>query len=74
MTVSELIAVLQEQDPDAKVHFSYNYGDHWRTQVAAEVRKVEYEKVAHSDYHSMAVIVDEDDRRYEQADEVVVLS
>ena len=74
MKVKDLIAALQEKDPDAEVHFSYNYGDHWRTQVAAKVRKVEYEMVVHSDYHSMPIVVDEDDKRYDKAEEVIVLS
>ena len=31
MTVEELINQLGFMDPTAEVHFSYNYGDHWRT-------------------------------------------
>jgi hypothetical protein len=74
MTVRELIEVLQEQDPEAKVHFSYDYGDHWHTSVAPEVARVEDGRVTFSDYHRMAKLVDEDDERFDKAPPVVVLS
>ena len=72
MTVHELIAKLQQEDPDAQVHFAYPSGDHWRTVVTPEVRKVEAAAVTHSDYHGKPVIAGEDD--YEDANCVVVLS
>lgn len=58
MTVSELIEELQGMDPDAEVRFAYNYGDYWRTTVAAEIKYVEDGTVRWSDYHSMDKIVD----------------
>jgi len=40
MKVSELIELLQFQEPDLEVHFSYGYGDHWRTEVAPAVGSI----------------------------------
>jgi hypothetical protein len=65
MKVSELIELLEQQNPDAEVHFSYNYGDHWRTQVAPEVDSVETGMVEYSDYHSMDKVVDSEDDVYD---------
>ena len=78
MQVSELIELLQEMPQDAEVHFQYNYGDHWRTQVAPKVRDVETGFVAYSDYHRMPKVYepdyDEDDETdAEQMTEVVLI-
>lgn len=64
MTVQELIKALQGFDQDAEVHFQYNYGDYWKTQVAPKVDLVEDGYVKHSTYHSMDAVVDEDDEDY----------
>lgn len=70
MTVEELIAELQMMDPNAEVHFAYNYGDHWRTQVAPKVDSVELGNVKYSDYHRMPKVVEyDDDDVYETIDE-----
>ena len=61
LTVQELIDELKYMDPEAYVHFSYNYGDHWRTQVAPVVCSVEEGFVVDSDYHRMPKVVDECD-------------
>lgn len=61
LTVAELIEALQDLDQEAKVVFAYNYGDHWRTQVAGVVEQVEAGAVAYSDYHSMPKVVEGDD-------------
>ena len=61
LTVAELIEELKYRDQDAEVHFSYNYGDHWRTQVAPAVCGVSEGFVVESTYHSMDKIVDECD-------------
>lgn len=61
MKVHELIERLKAEDPDAEVHFTYNYGDHWRTQVAPKVRDVEEQAIIYSDYHSMYRIADEEE-------------
>ena len=72
MKVSELIELLQCEDRDAEVHFSYNYGDHWRTQVAPTVDSVETGFVTYSAYHSMDKVVDEEDFDYDDEGEPVV--
>ena len=61
MQVKELIELLQMEDQDAEVHFQYNYGDHWRTQVAPTVDRVETGFVKYSDYHRMHKLVDDED-------------
>jgi hypothetical protein len=79
MLVRELIELLQDQDPDLEVHFSYNYGDHWRTEVAPVVDTVDVANVTYSDYHEMHRLVDdnEDDECEDEDDDgikrVVVL-
>ena len=70
MTVEELINELKYMPQDAEVHFTYNYGDHWRTQVAPTVDSVEMGLVKYSDYHRMDKVV-EVDWDEEDADEVV---
>ena len=83
MQVFQLIERLMDLDPNAEVHFSYNYGDHWRTQVAPTVDTVEEGMVKHSAYHSMDKMVDEEEFDYddngeptygEEVRRVVVLS
>ena len=78
MLVSELIEELQNMDPDAEVHFSYNYGDHWRTQVAPRVDSVDVGQVKYSDYHRMPKVVehdyDDDDSTEDNEVQVVILS
>ena len=61
LTVQELIDELKYMDPEAYVHFSYNYGDHWRTQVAPVVCSVEEGFVQDSDYHRMPKVVSEEE-------------
>jgi len=61
MKVRELIESLGYMNPDAEVHFSYNYGDHWRTEVAPKVSQVDEGLVAYSEYHRMDKIVEEED-------------
>ena len=61
MKVRELIESLGYMNPDAEVHFSYNYGDHWRTEVAPKVSQVDEVLVAYSEYHRMDKIVEEED-------------
>jgi hypothetical protein len=66
MKVSKLIELLQDQNPDAEVHFSYNYGDHWRTEVAPGVESVKSGMVEYSDYHLMDTVVDNEDDVYDE--------
>ena len=56
MKVKDLIQQLSYMDADAEVHISYGYGDHWRTQVAPKVCKVDEDVVTFSDYHRMDMI------------------
>jgi hypothetical protein len=75
MTVQQLIDKLQQQDPEAQVHFLYNSGDHWRTVLAPKVANVDEGSVTHSDYHGKPVLVDVDSDDEDEANEpVVVLS
>ena len=60
MKVSQLIEELGFMNPDAEVHFSYCYGDHWRTEVAPRVSNVSEGVVEFSDYHRMDKLADED--------------
>jgi hypothetical protein len=66
ITVKELIEQLGYMDQDAEVHFSYNYGDHWRTQVAPKVGSIEPGVVKYSSYHSMDKIEDDEDELYDE--------
>lgn len=61
ITVADLIAELSAYPDDMEVRISYNYGDHWNTQVAPEITTVEQVCVEPSDYHSMDVVVDTED-------------
>jgi hypothetical protein len=84
MLVKELIESLKYMDQDADVHFAYNYGDHWRTEVAPKVGRVDEGAVVYSEYHRMDKMLEEeydiefDDDGNEVKDEtrrrVVVLS
>ena len=68
MTVQELIEQLGYMDKDAEVHFAYNYGDHWRTEVAPRVGSVSEGIVEFSEYHRMdkLVVVEEDYDEYDE--------
>lgn len=61
MKVKDLIEQLGYMDLEAEVHFSYNYGDHWRTTVAPTVDQVFEGVVERSDYHRMDKLVDDED-------------
>jgi hypothetical protein len=66
MKVKDLIEQLGYMDPEAEVHFSYNYGDHWRTQVAPSVDSVEEGVVEFSDYHRMDKMVEEYEDQFDE--------
>jgi len=72
MLVRDLIELLEGYDADMEVHFQYNYGDHWRTQVAPTVDSVMTGRVVHSAYHNMDKVVDEEDFDYDEEGEPVV--
>lgn len=63
MNVKELIEQLQRMPQDAEVKFAYNYGDYWRTQVAADVTRCDTGEVTYSEYHQMDKIVEYDAER-----------
>jgi hypothetical protein len=66
MTVSELMEQLKYLDPNTEVHFSYNYGDHWRTEVAPKVSRVSEGVVEFSDYHRMDKMVGEYEDQFDE--------
>ena len=66
MKVSELIDILGRYDQDVEVHFSYNYGDHWRTEVAPAICQVSDGVVEYSDYHQMDKLVTDEDECYDE--------
>jgi len=68
MQVFQLIERLMDLDPNAEVHFSYCYGDHWRTEVAPTVESVSEGLVKYSDYHSMDRLMDEDEMIEDEGD------
>lgn len=83
MTLTEMLeqlTELKESDPtlgDCEVHFQYNYGDHWRTQVAPVVETCEVGKTVHSPYHGMpkvAILEDESEDYEEEEEEIDVAS
>ena len=61
MQVYQLIEQLEYLDPNDEVYFSYNFGDHWNTQVASTVDQVSVGVIKYSAYHNMDKIVDTDD-------------
>jgi hypothetical protein len=66
MLVKELIESLKYMDQEAEVHFAYNYGDHWRTEVAPKVSQVSEGVVEYSDYHRMDKLVTDEDECYDE--------
>lgn len=79
MQVKDLIEQLRSMNPEAEVHFSYNYGDHWRTEVAPTVDSVTEGLVKYSGYHGMDKLMDEDEMIEDEGDfegtrRVVVIS
>ena len=68
MQVYQLIEQLEYLDPNAEVHFSYNYGDHWHTQVAPTVDQVSTGVVKYSAYHSMDRLMDENEMYEDEGD------
>jgi hypothetical protein len=66
MKVSQLIEELQCMDQDAEVHFAYNYGDHWRTEVAPKVDRIDTGAVVYSEYHRMDKMVENDDSDFDE--------
>jgi hypothetical protein len=75
MKVRDLINQLQQFDAEDEVHLSYNLGDYWRTTVAPKIHRVEMLPVAEIKYNNKPMmIIDEEDKRYDEAEQVVVIS
>ena len=68
MQVYQLIEQLEYLDPNADVHFSYNYGDHWSTNVAPIVSEVFEGLVKYSNYHRMDKVMEEDKMYEDEGD------
>jgi hypothetical protein len=66
MQVKELIEMLEGMNPEAEVHFSYNYGDYWRTEVAPAVGRVDEGAVVYSEYHRMDKIAEDEDTDFDE--------
>jgi hypothetical protein len=66
MQVYQLIEQLEYLDPNAEVHFSYCYGDHWRTEVAPKVDRISEGTVVYSEYHRMDKIAEHDDSDFDE--------
>ena len=66
MQVKELIEILSRYDQDAEVHYSYGYGDHWRTEVAPAVCQVSVGVVEYSNYHQMDKLVTDEEDCYDE--------
>lgn len=63
MNVKELIEQLQQLPQDMEVMFTYNYGDYWRTDVAAPVDTVSITDVMYSEYHQMDKLAADEQER-----------
>jgi len=59
MNVKELIEQLRQMPDEMEVKFAYNYGDYWKTEVAADVDRVTTGEVTYSEYHRMDKLADE---------------
>lgn len=69
MTVKDLREALEDFDDDTPVVFQYNYGDHWRTEVAERVENVDEGEIVWSAYHRSPKVVDGDEQDEEQDEE-----
>jgi hypothetical protein len=57
MKAKDLIKELENWDPETEVHFAYNYGDHWRTEVAPKIRRVAEGMVDDSDEEDVRRVI-----------------
>ena len=82
ITVGELIELLQDQDPEAKVAFSSDYGDHCHTQqvltISGDVNSEALYESAYSD-SGFSVVKDSNDEddaanADEDAEAVLIIS
>jgi hypothetical protein len=73
MTVKELMATLEDFDPNMEVKFAYNFGDYWGTEVASNITEIDEGQVRHSDYHRMDKVVDDENDEEYYAKTVVII-
>jgi hypothetical protein len=73
MTVKELMATLEDFDPNMEVKFAYNFGDYWGSQVASRIAYVDEGQVRYSSYHRMDKVVDDIDEE-DDTKTVVIIS
>lgn len=70
MNVTQLRELLQEFEEsgqgDTEVVFAYNYGDHWRTEVAATINTADESTITYSEYHRMDKVVSNDDEEFDK--------
>ena len=76
MLLSDLESMIEDAraqgaTDDTPVHISYNYGDHWGTQVAPEADDAEMLYIKHSSYHGMDKLTE--DRGEEESDQQVLV-
>jgi hypothetical protein len=69
MNVKELIALLSNEDPEAKVHVVYPSGDYWRTQLAPEVMRVDGEAMVVPSMNQTHELLDTEDNEHEHYNE-----
>ena len=61
MNKAELVKLLNENfDDEDEVFFTYNYGDHWNSQVVQRVKYVGSCNISWSEYHRMHKLIDSD--------------
>lgn len=63
-TAGELIAELQQYNPETPVLIGYDYGDHWHSQVTPDIDDVQELNIKYSDYHRMNKIDDEEESEF----------
>lgn len=77
LTVGELKQILEDNDDELPVMFSYNYGDYNNTIVAEEVKDVSVNSARMSSYFNMHVVLEPDEVDNFESDtvhEVLILS
>jgi hypothetical protein len=61
MKPQDLIAILQNMDPELDVMFVYDYGDRCHTRVAVPVSDVVSGFAEYSSYHSMEMVAEDEE-------------
>ena len=78
LTVKQLIGRLENEDPDALVVFTSNYGDHGRTEqvhfIKGRFQEQELRKSAYSESGYAIADLDVDEDRLNEGPEVLVIS